>query len=808
MRLSLSWLAEFIDLPADAELTEQLEMAGFEDVFVESCGPDLSAIVVGHVEERAQHPDADRLSVCRVDVGDGTPRTIVCGAPNVAAGQRVAVALPGTRLPDGTKIKKSKLRGVRSEGMICSRAELELDGDHDGIWVIEDDAAHVGRQLSEFVAFERVLDVSITPNRGDAASLVGIAREVSALFGGKVRVPSADPSEQGAPASDAIQIRIDAPEGCFHYVGRIVRGVSVGPSPEALRARLEASGIRAINNVVDVTNAVLLETGQPLHAFDLAKLGGSEIRVRRANPGETIDTLDGQTRKLDPADLVIADARRAVAIAGVMGGADSEVSDVTTDVLIESAHFDPVTVRLSARRHGLHSEASYRFERGVDRAGVARAADRAATLLAELAGGTVAPGAVEARGDDAPHTETIDLRVERTNRLLGLALEEDRIVELLGRVGVEATRQSGGALRCRVPSHRNDLHVHQDLTEEVARIHGYDHIPTTLPLAELTPARLPETWVVGNRVRDLLAGAGLVEVESFPFVSEADLAALGLPEDDPRTHVCRLRNPIQDQDRLLRTSLVPSLLRVVRQNLSRQVADVALFEVAKVFLADPDAPKGAGEDTLPAESLWAVGVLSEGAHGDLWSRGNAPPPFFQAKGIAEKALSGLGYVASLRSGGSAPYLHPGASAEVRVGGVGIGNVGELHPTISQNFDIEPRCAMFELNLSALLAVKKREFQFREVSREPSVRRDLAVLVDATTPAGSLVQEIRKAGGSDLVSVEIFDRYEGRGVPEGKVSLAFRVVFQRADRSLTDAEVTEKMDAMVAVLNKRFGAELR
>jgi phenylalanyl-tRNA synthetase beta chain len=808
MRLALSWLAEFVDLPDDRELAERLEMSGFEDVVVETSGPDLAGIVVGRVEAREKHPDADRLSVCRVDVGDGTPRTIVCGAQNVAADQHVAVALPGVRLPGGTKIKKSKLRGVRSEGMICSRSELGLGDEHEGIWVIDHANARVGQPLSEIAAFDRVLDVSITPNRGDTASLLGIAREVSALFGGKVRVPPCAPGETGAPASDAVRIRIDAPEGCFHYVGRVVRGVQVGPSPDALRARLEASGIRAINNVVDVTNTVLLELGQPLHAFDLAKLGGAEVRVRRAQSGETLETLDGNTRELDPADLVIADAERAVAIAGVMGGADSEVSEATTDVLIESAHFDPVTVRLSARRHGLHSEASYRFERGVDREGVLRAADRAATLLAELAGGSVAPEAVEARGNAPLQPSPIELRVARTNRLLGLSLEQERVVELLGRVGVAAKQKEEGVLVCEVPSHRNDLHVHQDLTEEVARIHGYDSIPITLPLAELTPARLPESYRVANRARDLLAGAGLVEVESFPFVSEADLAALRLPEGDPRRHACRLRNPIQDRDRLLRTTLVPSLLRVVRQNLSRQVLDVALFEVAKTFLHDPSVPEGPGEEALPSESLWAAGVLSEGAHLGLWSGGAPAPLFFRAKGIAEKALSGLGYVASLRSGEAAPYLHPGASAEIRVGDIAIGNVGELHPAISADFGIEPQCAMFELNLSTLLAVKKREFEFREVSREPSVRRDLAVLVDATQSAGSLQQEIRKVGGPDLVSVEIFDRYEGRGVPEGRVSLAFRLVFQRADRSLTDAEVTDVMDAVVAVLKKRFEAELR
>jgi phenylalanyl-tRNA synthetase beta chain len=441
MRLALSWLAEFVDLPEEAVLTERLEMAGFEDVFVEATGPDLSPFVVGRVEARDPHPDADRLSVCRVDVGDGEPRSIVCGAPNVAAGQHVAVALPGVRLPDGTKIKKSKLRGVASQGMICSERELGLGDGHDGIWVLPEDA-RVGAPLSEIAgAAPRVLDVSISPNRGDAASLLGIAREVSALFGGAVRVPPHVPTEEGAPSSEAVKIRIEAPEGCFHYVGRVVRGVRVGPSPEALRQRLEASGIRSINNVVDVTNQVLLELGQPLHAFDLGKLSGGEIRVRRAGGGETLETLDAQSRKLDAADLVIAAAERAVAIAGVMGGADTEVAEDTTDVLIESAHFDPVTVRLSARRHGLHSEASYRFERGVDREGVRRAADRAATLLAEIAGGRVAPGAVEARGNAAPQASRIELRVERSNRLLGLDLDEESVVSLLGRVGIVANRR-------------------------------------------------------------------------------------------------------------------------------------------------------------------------------------------------------------------------------------------------------------------------------------------------------------------------------------------------------------------------------
>ena len=807
MRLPLSWLSEFVELPDDDTLADRLNMSGFEDAYVENTGPDLSGIVVGRVEAREAHPDAERLSVCSVDVGDGTLRAIVCGAPNVAADQKVAVVLPGSRLPDGTKIKKSKLRGVASEGMICSERELGLGEGHEGIWVLPE-TAEIGAPLATAVPTgERILEVGITPNRGDTASLIGIAREVRALFGHAITLPPTEPSDPGAPAAEAIRIAIDAPTGCFHYVARIVRGVRVGASPPELQARLEAAGIRAINNVVDVTNAVLLEFGQPLHAFDLEKLGGGEIRVREAQAGELLTTLDGQERKLDARDLVIADASRPIALAGVMGGADTEVGDGTTDLLIESAHFDPVSVRLSARRHGIHSEASYRFERGVDRLGVARAADRAAHWIQQLAGGEVAAGRVEARGQDAPFVERISLRVPQANRLLGLELSRDEMVSLLGKVDVAATASGDDALDCAIPSHRNDLQLHQDLTEEVARMHGYDRIPTTMPVAELAPSRVPPTHRIGERARDALAAAGLVEVANFPFTNAADLAALAESPDDPLCDALRLANPIQEQDPLLRTSLVPSLLRLVRQNTARQVERIGLFEVARVFRPKKDAEPGGGEGGLPEETLWACGVLTENVHGGLWS-GSPAPAFFQAKGIAEKALSGLGYVASLRGERGPSYLHPGASAELRVGKNRVGSVGELHPAVATAFEIEPQCAIFELNLSALLAVKTREFQFREVSREPSVQRDLAVLVDATQPAGELQQEIRKIGGPDLVSVTIFDRYEGRGVPEGRVSVAFRLVFQRADRTLTDAEVSGHTDRMVAALEKRFGAELR
>jgi phenylalanyl-tRNA synthetase beta chain len=398
MRVSLDWLAEWIDLPEDDELAERLNLGGFEDAEIEVSGPDLSAVVVGHVALREPHPDADRLSFCKVDIGGDALVEVVCGAPNVAQGQKIAFAPVGSRLPDGTKLKKTKIRGVASHGMICSASELGLADDHEGILVLDPEAP-VGRALPEVVPVgDRVLEFGITPNRGDATSLLGLAREVRALVGGEPTPPETAPGESGAPAADAVSVGIEAVDDCHHYVARIVRGVRVGPSPEHVVARLEAAGIRAINNVVDATNWVLLEFGQPLHAFDLATLRGATVGVRHAAAGEKLACLDGETRELSASDLVICDAERPIALAGVMGGADTEVGDETRDLLIESAHFHPTIVRLTARRHGLQTEASYRFERGVDREGVVRAADRVARLIVEWAGGEVAPGIVEARG--------------------------------------------------------------------------------------------------------------------------------------------------------------------------------------------------------------------------------------------------------------------------------------------------------------------------------------------------------------------------------------------------------------------------
>jgi len=802
MRIPLDWLGEWIELPAsEEELVERLTVGGLEIEGVERSGPDLSQIVVGYVIERRQHPDADRLSHCTVDVGSGTPLSIVCGAPNVATGQKVAVVQAGISLPDGTRIKRSKIRGVESQGMICSTRELGLGEEHDGILVL-DASAPVGVPLPAVLrAGSTTLDVKITPNRGDWASLLGMAREVRAHFGGRVNVPPCEPPESAAPVQQDVDIRIEDTGGCYTYVARVVRGLQVGPSPEWLVRKLEAAGLRAINVVVDVTNLVLLELGQPLHAFDLATLQGAQIRVRRARAGEKLATLDGQTRELVPADLVIADAERAVALAGVMGGAETEVRATTRDVLIESANFDPGRVRATARRAGLHTEASYRFERGVDRDGLARAADRAARLLAELAGGKVSAGRIEVRGDAAPRQDDVELDPARPGRLLGTPLSTEEIVALLARVDIRAELGSAGRLRCRVPSYRNDVHIEEDLVEEVARIYGYDRIPATLPTVKLAPVQLPAHYALQESARDALCAAGLIETYSYPVLPAVELERLRLPADDPRRRVIRQLNPVTEGEADLRTSLLPSLLHAARRNLDRQVERVRLFEVGPVFLA-----RKPGD--LPDEPLSAAAVLTRGQAAELWSPAARPAIFFEAKGVAERVFEALGRKVRFRAGSEASWLHPGACVDITLGKAFLGSVGELHPEVAASYGIAGPCAVITLELAPLLAETPREPVFREVSRYPAVRRDVAVLLRRDQAAGEVRDAIQQSGGDLFVSVDLFDRFEGPGIPDGHVSLAFRIVLQRPDRTLEEAEINKATERVRRMLEQRFQGELR
>jgi phenylalanyl-tRNA synthetase beta chain len=802
VKLPLKWLAEYVDLPASVDvLAERLTLAGLEIEGVATTGPELSQIRVGRVLECARHPDADRLSVCRVDLGEGEPLVIVCGAPNVRAGLHVAVARPGTTLPDGTKLKKAKIRGVASEGMICSSRELGLGDDHAGILELGE-GARPGAPLSEVLAAgDTVLDLEITPNRGDWASVLGMAREVRALFGGPLRLPACEPQESDRPAGQDVRVAIEATERCHAYTARVVRGVRIGPSPQWLVERLESAGLRSINNAVDATNLVMLELGQPLHAFDLASLRGAEIRVRSARSGERLAMLDGEVRALDPDDLVIADAERAIALAGVMGGSETEVRAQTRDLVIESAHFDAAGVRRSARRLALRTEASYRFERGIDAQGVGRAADRCARLIAELAGGEVSRGRVEARGGAFAHCGEIPLDADHPQRLLGVPLDRDAVITQLARLEIRATPQPDGRLRCAIPSWRNDLSIPQDLVEEVARVYGYDRIPVSMPQGTLQPVALPRPRALAERARDALCALGLFEARSIPLISPADLDGLRLPAGDPRRASVRVRNPIVEADSELRTSLLPGLLRAAQRNLAHQVESVRLFELGRCFLA-----KGAGE--LPLEPEGLAAVLVGPPRASLWA-GPAVPPFFEAKGIAERLVRELGQSPRFRAGSEAPYLHPAISGELRAGKRVLARLGELHPETAAHWGLAGvACAVVEVDLEALAALEPVRPRHAAVSAYPAARRDLAVLVAGDQAAGEILEAIRSSAGPLLTGVALFDRYEGRGVPAGKLSLAFRLEFQRSDRTLTDAEVAGAVERVVRMLAERFAGELR
>jgi phenylalanyl-tRNA synthetase beta chain len=645
-----------------------------------------------------------------------------------------------------------------------------------------------------------VLDVEITPNRGDWVSLLGMAREVRASFGGTLRLPETAVRESGAPAASAVRISVDDRTGCARYVGRVLRGVRVGPSPEWLARRVEAAGFRSVNDVVDVTNLVMLELGQPLHAFDLAKLRGGTVRVRAAEAGEKIRTLDGHLRELLPSDLVIADGEGAIALAGVMGGADSEVRETTREILLESAWFDPARVRRTAKRLGLHSDASYRFERGVDPDGQARAADRAARLIAEVCGAEVAPGRVVAEGEAVPAHEPIRLEPARVNRLLGTALSAAEIEALLARVEVRVAAQKDGSLRCEPPRHRPDLRIPADLVEEVARIHGYERIPSSLPGSACEGVTLPPLRETREAVRSALAGAGFCEVMTLPFVGDEDADALRLAEDDPRRRRLRLVNPIQHERPWLRTQLVASLLRTAAANRARQQDEVRAFELARVFRNEQPG-------ALPAEPIEAVALLARGSDQRLWG-GEPPPPFFEAKGLAERVLAEVGVRASFRGGEVEPFLHPGAAGEFRAGRARVAFVGELHPEIARRFEFGEGVALLGFAVDALGRAGRTPVRFREVSRFPGVERDLALLLGAGVAAGEVAEAIREAGGEALQSVRIFDRFTGRGVPEGQVSVAYRLWFQRLDRTLTEAEVSQAVERVLALLARRFQAELR
>lgn len=800
MRVSLQWLSEYVDLVVDAwELSELLTASGTAVEGVEKVGGEWPGVVVGKVLETRPHPSADRLTLCRVDVG-GEVRDIVCGAPNVAPGIFSPVALPGTRLPDGTVIREASIRGVASQGMLLSEKELGISEDAQGIMVLEK-GAREGMDLEEaLAAADTVLILEITPNRPDCLCMLGVAREVAALTGGKLRKPAFSLAEEGEPAESEVRVEILDGDLCSRYVARLIDGVRIGPSPWWMRKRLRCAGVRPINNIVDVTNYVMLELGQPLHAFDYHLLEDGHIIVRRAHPAEALTTLDGVERQLTPNDLLICDPSGPVALAGVMGGENTEVSGRTVKVLLESAHFDPASIMRTSRTHEIASEASYRFERGVDPAGCRFAADRAAFLMRELAGGAVRPGVVDAVARKMEPLR-LRLRVGRAGRLIGVSLAPEKALNILGSLELQAVQATEDEIEVEVPTFRLDLEREIDLVEEIARLYGYDRIPSTLPRTASNVGYLTFEQRSRREIAGILVGAGMHEAITVSFIPEWWPDLLDGDREYLPDRMLRLRNPLSEEASIMRPSLLPGLLEALRFNLNRRVLDVHLFELGRVFL-----PREG--EKLPSEPLRLACVLTGRWIPKQWDRQPEDADFFTLKGIWELLTGALHLEGwSLRKA-EFPFLHPYRSCALLCDGEEVGCMGMLHPRVAHYLDIPPQTAVMEVDVEPLLRTVNPVPEYREIPRFPAVQLDLAVVVGEEVEAGDVEAVIREAGGELLREVRLFDLYRGEQLQPGEKSLAYNLVFHALDHTLRDEEAQVVWRKIVSSLGDRLGARLR
>jgi phenylalanyl-tRNA synthetase beta chain len=783
MRVSYNWLQEYADCDlTPAELADLLTMAGLEVEGIEEVGSELKGVVIAQIASITPHPQADRLSLCRVMVGtEAYP--IVCGARNMKEGDKVALALVGAELPEGVTIKETKIRGERSEGMMCSESELGLSSSADIIMILPPDAP-VGAPLADFFKVkDHILEVTLTPNRGDCLSMIGVAREVAALTGGRFHPPTPQLREGDDRIEDAVRVSVLDPDLCPRYSARFITGVQIGPSPFWLRSRLERAGVRSINNVVDVTNYVMLEYGQPLHAFDFDLLEGGEIVVKRANAGQTFVTLDEMERVLDKDTLMICDAARPVAIAGVMGGLNSEIRDNTSRVLLESAYFSPAGTRRTSKVLGLQTESSYRFERGIDPEGVLDASLQATALIAQLAGGEVARGTIDCYPTPITRAE-IRLRLPKVFAVLGISLEREEVHGILRRLHMEVKDNKGEEWVISPPAYRGDITREIDLIEEIGRLTGYDRIPVQTPKMWVLPLQEDRQEEVENRAKHALVGLGFSEVITYSFIPPQSLETLRLPPDDPRLHPLALLNPLAEGQSVMRTTLLPGLLETTRYNLSYNNTDLKIFESRDVY-----QPRKS--ETLPQERRSLAGLAMGSVAEEGW---NVPPQkvdFYYVKGCVEQLLAELRTPPpTFTSSEGISYLHPSKGAVVTVDGVEIGAVGELHPAVAEAFELPPGVLVFEIDLPTLAERFWREVTFTPLPRFPSVDRDVAVVVDEGISAEELREIIQGVDNACIELVDVFDCYRGDPIPSGQKGLAFRIRYRSGERTLTDEEVNE------------------
>lgn len=803
MFVSYKWLQDYVDLSGvtATELAEKITKSGIEVEGVEVLNEGIKGVVIGYILEREQHPNADKLSKCLVDVGEEAPVQIICGAKNVAKGQKVAVAMVGAILPGNFKIKRAKLRGEESNGMICSLTELGIEGKivpkeySEGIFVFPADAEVGTDALALLNRDDEVLELGLTPNRSDCLSMLGVAFEVAAILGREVKLPEINLQSTNEKASDYIKVVVDAQEDNPLYVAKIIKNVKIGPAPLWMQTRLMSAGIRPHNNVVDITNYILLEYGQPLHAFDYDRLGSKEIVVRRAADGEKFVTLDDVERTLTSNHLVITNGTEPVALAGVMGGANSEVTADTTTVLLEAAYFNGAAVRKASKDHGLRSEASARFEKGVDPNRVRAAGERAAYLMAKYANGEVLEGTGEV---DTLTVEpaVVSITLEKINRVLGTNLNSHDVKAIFDRLQFAVTIEQD-TITVTAPTRRGDIKIEEDLIEEVARLYGYDNIPKTLPIGSSTPGKLSEYQKKRRIVRQYLEGAGLFQAITYSLTSEEKAAQFALESSD----YIRLAMPMSEDRSVLRLSIMPQLLEVLKYNSARQNDSLGVYETGAVFLAN-------GTDVLPVEEEHLAGAITGLWHTHSWQGEKKAVDFYVLKGILEGLFAKLGLADKVEYvQAKVESMHPGRTAEIHLNGKKIGFVGQVHPSMQKELDLKDTY-VFEFSLKTVLEEHAAPLQYEAIPRFPSITRDIALVANKETVAGTLEDIILSAGGQLLKEVHVFDLYEGERMEEGKKSIAFSLKYADPERTLTDEEVTKVHDRVLEALKEKAGAVLR
>jgi phenylalanyl-tRNA synthetase beta chain len=812
MRIPLSWLRDYVAFElAPQQLAEELTLRGLEVQTIEVTGADWSDVVVGRLLAVERHPNADKLWLTSVDAGTGTPLQIVCGADNIAVGQLVPVALVGSVLVGGRRIERSRIRGVESQGMLCSAIELGLGEDAEGIHILgAGDELPLGADLRSILG-EVVLDVDVKPNRGDALSMVGLAREVAALVGSSVRLPETSVAEDpGLPVAEHVSVSIEDLAGCPRFTARVFEGVHSGSSPGWMQRRLLAAGMRPISAVVDVTNYVMHELGQPMHAYDADAVPGGRIVVRRARDGERLETIDHQQRTLDARMLVIADERDAIGLAGIMGGAGTEVTEGTTRVILESAIFHGPTIRNAARRLGLRSEASMRHEKGIGHHLPRVAVDRAARLIAEITGARVATGIADNDPQPRPR-RLVTVDVARTERLLGIPLDPSRVADLLAPLEFEVSRAGEGTVAVSVPDHRLDVVAPEDVAEEIARSHGYGHIAGRLPQPAL-PSFRPDPSEARHRLRRVLAGLGLDEVQTHALTGPYDLARTGLDPSD--ASLIRLANPLAEAHSILRPSMAPSLLASLAENVRQRRTDPWIFEIGKTYwMGGARGPAWADTAGTGRYEAWQVGIALLGPRVPA-SPGAEPrdADVDELKGIVEALHAALGAPGPAFRSEAAdehnPHLHPGRAARIAdATGHAYGSLGEVDPQVADAWDLPGRPVVAVINLPQLVALAPTDVRATPIPAAQPLDRDLAVVVDAATPVGELLRILRVNAGPLLTASRLFDEYRGAQIGEGKVSYAIALRFQ-PETAGDERAVERAMNRIQGALKHHLGAHIR